>query len=220
METTTTTTSQQEQQENRKKRRRRRRIHRVLEYAVAVVCPPLAVFLVNGHRCCQADLWVCLCLTLCFWIPGVLHAFLVIAFTVDPIEEHGDVETGLSVGALSVSPPSVTLHSTGETRYTSMQPVVQQSWPEPPLRAPDTIYHPDYAAPPIISLQADTLLGVSFASSPVDGFLHGSHVTLSDHLDQPLAIEKSQIPPAPRLPPPPLAISTQLMSGVGGLQGI
>lgn len=44
-------------------------------YLFAVICPPLAV-LGTGGKSKQA--WLSLLLTLCLWVPGVIHAFAVI----------------------------------------------------------------------------------------------------------------------------------------------
>lgn len=43
-------------------------------YLFAVVCPPLAVAVAGKSK--QA--WLNLLLTVCFWVPGVVHAFRVI----------------------------------------------------------------------------------------------------------------------------------------------
>jgi uncharacterized membrane protein YqaE (UPF0057 family) len=43
-------------------------------YLFAVVCPPLAVAITGKSK--QA--WLNLLLTVCLWVPGVIHAFSVI----------------------------------------------------------------------------------------------------------------------------------------------
>lgn len=43
-------------------------------YLFAVICPPLAVAIAGKSK--QA--WLNLLLTVCFWVPGVIHAFRVI----------------------------------------------------------------------------------------------------------------------------------------------
>lgn len=45
-----------------------------MRYLLAILCPPLAV-LVSGRR---VDAFLNLILTLCGWIPGVIHAFIVV----------------------------------------------------------------------------------------------------------------------------------------------
>ncbi|PSS15176.1 hypothetical protein M430DRAFT_123952 [Amorphotheca resinae ATCC 22711] len=48
----------------------------VFAYIVAIFLPPLAVFLKTG---CSADFLINICLSILGWIPGVIHAWYVIA---------------------------------------------------------------------------------------------------------------------------------------------
>ena len=43
---------------------------------VAILLPPLAVFLISGLG---RDFWINLILTLLFWLPGMIHAIYLIA---------------------------------------------------------------------------------------------------------------------------------------------
>ncbi|KAI0729960.1 hypothetical protein C8Q72DRAFT_883813 [Fomitopsis betulina] len=49
-----------------------------LLYILALLLPPVAVFLKTGLR---ADFWINVLLTILGWIPGILHAWWVIATT-------------------------------------------------------------------------------------------------------------------------------------------
>ena len=46
-----------------------------MRYFLAVICPPAAVLLC-GHRGAAA---LNLLLTLCFWLPGVIHALAIVS---------------------------------------------------------------------------------------------------------------------------------------------
>lgn len=54
---------------------RRGRAIDVFSVVLAVLLPPLGVFL---KRECQAEFWICLLLTLFGYIPGILYAIYVI----------------------------------------------------------------------------------------------------------------------------------------------
>lgn len=48
----------------------------IIEIIVAVILPPLAVFMRRGLR---SEFWLCLILTLLAWIPGVIYAIYVVS---------------------------------------------------------------------------------------------------------------------------------------------
>ncbi|KAF9482725.1 UPF0057-domain-containing protein [Pholiota conissans] len=48
----------------------------VLLYFLAIILPPVAVFLKRG---CAADFWINICLSILGWIPGVIHAWYIIS---------------------------------------------------------------------------------------------------------------------------------------------
>ena len=48
----------------------------VLLVILAILLPQLAVYLSQGHI--NSKFWISLILTLCFWIPGVIYALIVI----------------------------------------------------------------------------------------------------------------------------------------------
>ncbi|ORY88250.1 hypothetical protein BCR35DRAFT_301774 [Leucosporidium creatinivorum] len=48
----------------------------VLLYLLAILLPPVSVFLKRG---CAADFWINICLSILGWIPGVLHAWWIIS---------------------------------------------------------------------------------------------------------------------------------------------
>ncbi|KAJ7053291.1 hypothetical protein C8F01DRAFT_552053 [Mycena amicta] len=48
----------------------------VFLYLLAIVLPPVAVFLKRGLL---ADFWINICLTVLGWIPGVLHAWWIVS---------------------------------------------------------------------------------------------------------------------------------------------
>ncbi|KAI0263120.1 hypothetical protein BC834DRAFT_889163 [Gloeopeniophorella convolvens] len=50
--------------------------HDVILYFVALLIPPIPVFLKRG---CRADLWINILLWILGWIPGVLHAWWIIS---------------------------------------------------------------------------------------------------------------------------------------------
>ena len=45
-----------------------------MRYLLAIICPPLAILLCK--RCIQ--FFICIALTCFYWIPGVIHAFVVV----------------------------------------------------------------------------------------------------------------------------------------------
>ncbi|NDK54396.1 YqaE/Pmp3 family membrane protein [Pontibacter sp. BT213] len=51
----------------------------IVEIILAVLLPPLAVFLHDGIG---TSFWISLILTLLFWIPGVIYALLVVTDTI------------------------------------------------------------------------------------------------------------------------------------------
>ncbi|KAL7411962.1 hypothetical protein BDY24DRAFT_394082 [Mrakia frigida] len=50
--------------------------YNVLLYFIAIILPPLPVFLKVGVL---ADFWINICLSILGWIPGVIHAWWVIS---------------------------------------------------------------------------------------------------------------------------------------------
>lgn len=46
-----------------------------VEIIIAIFIPPLAVYL---NRDCTNDFWINLILTLCFFLPGIIHAIWLI----------------------------------------------------------------------------------------------------------------------------------------------
>ncbi|QCR24923.1 YqaE/Pmp3 family membrane protein [Pontibacter sp. SGAir0037] len=51
----------------------------IVEIILAVILPPLAVFLHDGIG---TSFWINIILTLLFWIPGIIHALLVVTDTI------------------------------------------------------------------------------------------------------------------------------------------
>ena len=49
--------------------------NKVLLIILAIILPPIAVYLVKGVK---KDFWINLILTLIFYIPGIIHALIVI----------------------------------------------------------------------------------------------------------------------------------------------
>ncbi|XP_077216552.1 low temperature-induced protein lt101.2-like [Tasmannia lanceolata] len=43
-----------------------------LEVLIAILLPPLGVFL--RHGCCSAEFWICLLLTILGYLPGIIYA--------------------------------------------------------------------------------------------------------------------------------------------------
>ena len=57
-------------------------------YLIAVVCPPFAALIAGDRRKAVMNLL----LTFCFWVPGVIHAFIVIKEAEQKHEEDHFVE--------------------------------------------------------------------------------------------------------------------------------
>ncbi|KIJ97727.1 hypothetical protein K443DRAFT_681292 [Laccaria amethystina LaAM-08-1] len=50
----------------------------IVLYFMAILLPPLPVFMKRG---CEIDLWINIILCIFAWIPGIIHAWWVIART-------------------------------------------------------------------------------------------------------------------------------------------
>ena len=48
--------------------------NKVLMFILCIILPPLAVYLVKGLK---KDFWINLILCILFWLPGIIHAFIV-----------------------------------------------------------------------------------------------------------------------------------------------
>ncbi|KAJ7232969.1 hypothetical protein B0H12DRAFT_985598, partial [Mycena haematopus] len=55
--------------------------------AVAILCPPIATFLISG---CGVDLFISICLSIIGYIPGHIHAFWLICRKVKAEEQFGE----------------------------------------------------------------------------------------------------------------------------------
>ncbi|PAV72723.1 hypothetical protein WR25_18707 [Diploscapter pachys] len=64
---------------------------------LAIFAPPLAVLCKSG---CNADFWINLILTLCFFVPGMVHAWYVICCKEDP----GPIQTTVHVHTSGYAP--------------------------------------------------------------------------------------------------------------------
>ncbi|KAF4389673.1 hypothetical protein F8388_009806 [Cannabis sativa] len=53
-----------------------------IDIIIAIILPPLGVFLRFG---CHAEFWICLILTLCGYLPGILYAIYVITKEFDRV---------------------------------------------------------------------------------------------------------------------------------------
>jgi uncharacterized membrane protein YqaE (UPF0057 family) len=49
---------------------------RFVEVVICFFMPPVAVFMKRGLR---VEFWLGLFLTLCFWVPGIVYALIVVA---------------------------------------------------------------------------------------------------------------------------------------------
>lgn len=50
-------------------------IAQLLLIILAIICPPVAVYLMRGI---STHFWISVILTLCFWLPGIIHALLLL----------------------------------------------------------------------------------------------------------------------------------------------
>lgn len=59
-------------------------------YVIAIVCPPFAALIAGGRRKAVLNL----ILTLCLWVPGIIHAFFAIKEAEKDYETDHYVEVG------------------------------------------------------------------------------------------------------------------------------
>lgn len=73
-----------------------RRNHQTLKIMLAVLLPPLAVYMAFGN---SRPFWISILLTALLWVPGIIHAMFLVLKTLQPVRDRifvGETKSQLS----------------------------------------------------------------------------------------------------------------------------
>ncbi|KAE8215232.1 hypothetical protein CF327_g1444 [Tilletia walkeri] len=114
----------------------------VLLYFIAIFIPPASVFIKRG---CGADFWINLLLTILAWLPGLIHAWYIIAKYPDldrrvvdgsstsaSTPYHQQIATPIPTGAAHAPAPAPAPSHPPTHGYPSAPPVYQAPAYQPP----------------------------------------------------------------------------------------
>ncbi|KAK0544934.1 hypothetical protein OC845_005350 [Tilletia horrida] len=108
----------------------------ILLYFVALILPPVSVFVKRG---CGADFWINIALSLLGWLPGLIHAWYIVS-------KYSTYEVRRAPAAAPAPTPAYYNHQAQQA------PLPGQSAPPQPQQP----YYPSEPAPPLYPAQPAT----------------------------------------------------------------
>lgn len=177
------------------------------QFLFALLCPPLIVGLQYG--CCSCQLLLNILLTCCFWIPGVVHAFMVLLDEEKERRVMGQQQQQQGQGTthtiVHVIGPAGSAQSAGAA---SPQPQ-QLMYPSPQLTA-HPAQHSNHGGPSTLQSPSSTVVqspsSTAVQSPPTSPFANAT----APPLPEPSSTSTiSQHHSVPDVPPPPYSMIKQ-----------